>query len=239
MLQPDIDELIKAMNGLQSIRLVIMVSPRRVPGPPSLADHLAQWPGYPDHVKEVSLRTPDNKQWVTRLGLRGNISRAYEVFFKSMDDFVHFLDMFASLPQLEGPSAFTGEHLRRLLDERLPLRLFALPLTWVFSKVDDAAFLQEWIAMLKKRPSLEYFQVLSFDLQEALDLCYWLLEEPLPSLELIGYNTYMSRIEHDWATGEVVCRPPWKGPTVAFMAADNFGCEHSEWLLRNHDWNGL
>ncbi len=66
-----------------------------------------------------------------------------------MDDFVHFLDMFASLPQLEGPSAFTGEHLRRLLDERLPLRLFALPLTWVFSKVDDAAFLQEWIAMVR------------------------------------------------------------------------------------------
>lgn len=82
MLQPDIDELIKAMNGLQSIRLVIMVSPRHALGPPSPADHLTQRPGYPDHVEEVSLRTPDNKQWVTRLGLRGNISRAYEAFFK-------------------------------------------------------------------------------------------------------------------------------------------------------------
>ncbi|EIW57073.1 uncharacterized protein TRAVEDRAFT_49883 [Trametes versicolor FP-101664 SS1] len=82
MLHPDINELVEAMNGLQSIRLLI------------------KWPGYPDHVEKVSLRTPDNKRWETRLALHAKIARAYEAFFAYARDFYISTVLFSTMTEI-------------------------------------------------------------------------------------------------------------------------------------------
>lgn len=88
-----------------------------------------------------------NRAAMRRLDLRFNEC------FRGVVDFMHFLDIFAGLPQLEvvgltlAGSHFSQEHLR-LLDARLPGGLSALLLTWAFIPVDDDVVVGDWITMV-------------------------------------------------------------------------------------------
>lgn len=101
-----------------------------------------------------------NKQAMRRLDLEFNSS------FKDITEFTRFLDMFASLPQLEvvglvlSGERFTREHLQ-LLDERLPLGLTALLLNWSFRSADDAVQKEDWIAMVSRINSIRGSQFIS------------------------------------------------------------------------------
>ncbi|EIW57067.1 uncharacterized protein TRAVEDRAFT_73319 [Trametes versicolor FP-101664 SS1] len=161
---------------------------------------------------------------------------------EDVTDYTRFLDMVASLPKLEVAGLvlrgekFTREHLQ-LLDERLPLGLSALLLNWQFRSADDTIQKGDWIAMLKRRPSLAYFHVL--DPGDGLDLCKLLLKDHPPALELVGYGSCLSTFQRDLATGEAAYGPMWDEETTGFRTVEDFGCEDWEWLLRNHDWNSL
>ncbi|OJT03105.1 hypothetical protein TRAPUB_6333 [Trametes pubescens] len=161
--------------------------------------------------------------------------------FKDIADYTRFLDMFASLPQLEvlglvlKGEKFTREHLQ-LFDERLPLGLSALLLSWEFRSVVDIQK-EDWIAMLKRRLSLAYLHVL--DPRGSLDLCKLLLKDHPPALQFVGYGSCLGTFERNFATGEAAYGPVWDEETAGFRTVEDFGCEDWEWLLRNHDWNSL
>lgn len=91
-----------------------------------------------------------NKSGMRRLDLRLDIP------LEDLDIYTRFLDIFAGLPELAvvglmfNVPTFTHEHLL-LLDERLPLGLSALLLSWASYSADDTVQKEDWIAMVSSR----------------------------------------------------------------------------------------
>ncbi|EIW57068.1 uncharacterized protein TRAVEDRAFT_73320 [Trametes versicolor FP-101664 SS1] len=181
-----------------------------------------------------------NKEGMRRLDLQFN--RLYP--FGDVDEYSRFLDIFAQLPQLQvvgldltGP-ALRLEHLE-LLDERLPLGLSALLLKWsTYTSIASGIDTQDWIDMLKRRPSLGYLHTLytenDISLGTVLDLGEPLLMDRPPALRLFGYGAQICSIECDPATGESMYGPPWSDAAVSVGAVEDFGCEDWAWLIRYH-----
>lgn len=82
-----------------------------------------------------------------------------DIPLEDLDIYTRFLDLFAGLPALAtlglmfNVPTFTREHLR-LLDERLPLGLSALLLSWASYSADDTVEKEDWIAMVSSRSDL-------------------------------------------------------------------------------------
>ncbi|KAH9851270.1 hypothetical protein C2E23DRAFT_886725 [Lenzites betulinus] len=176
-----------------------------------------------------------------KIGMR-RVDLALNKPFANMDAYTRFLDIFIALPRLEVVGLelqgkdFTRGHMT-LLDKCLPLRVSALLLTWGFRVVDDAVTTEDWTAMLKTRVSLGYVHVL--DRAGNLDLRPPLLKDHSPATELLGYGSRLSGIERNATTGEWTFAPLWEDTTTSFRTVEDFGCGDWEWLLRNHDGQGL
>lgn len=91
-----------------------------------------------------------NKSGMRRLDVRLDIP------LEDLNIYTRFLDLLAGLPELAvvglmfNVPTFTREHLR-LLDERLPLGLSALLLSWASYSADDTVQKEDWIAMVSSR----------------------------------------------------------------------------------------
>ncbi len=109
---------------------------------------------------DVLLAFFKNKPGMRRLDLRLNSP------FEGLDIYTRFLDIFAGLPELAAVGlmvnvpTFTREHLR-LLDERLPLGLSALLLSWESHSADDTVQKEDWIAMVSSCSDLSRWRYLS------------------------------------------------------------------------------
>ncbi|KAI9060346.1 hypothetical protein FKP32DRAFT_1595425 [Trametes sanguinea] len=153
-----------------------------------------------------------------------------------VDQEAPFYDILPTFPKLEvvgmkikGMTS-PQEDLKRL-DARLPLGLTALLIEHSDVSLEEGS-LQGLINVLRKRKGLRYLHIL--DCMYHLDLKQQLLDDHLPSLELVGYGPNMHWIDRGPETGLPSYTRIWGYAKVEFRNVHDFGCEDWEWLLRSH-----